>query len=156
MFQLWGHSGSRPSSWLSPRLSPPASPRGWQRSAHKHALDRQVFIVTLTYPCLCFALVVQISLRQGMKADMGALMSLCEKTDNDIRACINTLQVCYIICEDTCQLSSLTTCCFCPVPLRSRPEAGRHQDHSGCLCGAEGPEQRPVSSVAGDLPVTTY
>lgn len=28
-----------------------------------------------------------------MKVDTGALMSLCEKTDNDIRSCINTLQV---------------------------------------------------------------
>ncbi len=28
-----------------------------------------------------------------MKADTGTLMALCEKTDNDIRACINTLQV---------------------------------------------------------------
>lgn len=35
----------------------------------------------------------QISLRQGMKTDTGTLMSLCEKTDNDIRSCINTLQV---------------------------------------------------------------
>lgn len=35
----------------------------------------------------------QISLKQGMRADTGTLMSLCEKTDNDIRACINTLQV---------------------------------------------------------------
>ncbi|XP_072610302.1 chromosome transmission fidelity protein 18 homolog isoform X4 [Vulpes vulpes] len=33
-----------------------------------------------------------ISLRQGMQADPGALAALCEKTDNDIRACINTLQ----------------------------------------------------------------
>ncbi|KAG7237097.1 hypothetical protein INR49_032847 [Caranx melampygus] len=33
-----------------------------------------------------------ISLQQGMKADTGTLMSLCEKTDNDIRSCINTLQ----------------------------------------------------------------
>lgn len=36
---------------------------------------------------------LQISLRQGMQADPGALAALCEKTDNDIRACINTLQV---------------------------------------------------------------
>lgn len=28
-----------------------------------------------------------------MQADPGALAALCEKTDNDIRACINTLQV---------------------------------------------------------------
>ena len=36
---------------------------------------------------------LQISLRQGMRADPGALAALCEKTDNDIRACINALQV---------------------------------------------------------------
>uniref|UniRef100_A0AC11EUU1 Chromosome transmission fidelity factor 18 n=1 Tax=Ovis aries TaxID=9940 RepID=A0AC11EUU1_SHEEP len=34
----------------------------------------------------------EISLRQGMRADPGALAALCEKTDNDIRACINALQ----------------------------------------------------------------
>ncbi|XP_010211448.1 PREDICTED: chromosome transmission fidelity protein 18 homolog [Tinamus guttatus] len=34
----------------------------------------------------------QIALRQGMKADTGALLALCEKTENDIRSCINTLQ----------------------------------------------------------------
>ncbi|XP_058236887.1 chromosome transmission fidelity protein 18 homolog isoform X2 [Hemibagrus wyckioides] len=34
----------------------------------------------------------EITRRQGMKADTGSLMALCEKTDNDIRACINTLQ----------------------------------------------------------------
>ncbi|XP_012587163.1 PREDICTED: chromosome transmission fidelity protein 18 homolog, partial [Condylura cristata] len=33
-----------------------------------------------------------ISLRQGMQVDPGALAALCEKTDRDIRACINTLQ----------------------------------------------------------------
>uniref|UniRef100_A0A8C7ESQ5 Chromosome transmission fidelity protein 18 homolog n=1 Tax=Neovison vison TaxID=452646 RepID=A0A8C7ESQ5_NEOVI len=37
----------------------------------------------------------EISLRQGMRADPGALAALCEKTDNDIRACINTLQFLY-------------------------------------------------------------
>uniref|UniRef100_A0A452DYL5 Chromosome transmission fidelity protein 18 homolog n=1 Tax=Capra hircus TaxID=9925 RepID=A0A452DYL5_CAPHI len=34
----------------------------------------------------------EISLRRGMRADPGALAALCEKTDNDIRACINALQ----------------------------------------------------------------
>lgn len=28
-----------------------------------------------------------------MRTDPGVLAALCEKTDNDIRACINTLQV---------------------------------------------------------------
>ena len=36
---------------------------------------------------------LQISLRRGMRADPGALAALCEKTDTDIRACINALQV---------------------------------------------------------------
>ncbi|KAJ3614928.1 hypothetical protein NHX12_018497 [Muraenolepis orangiensis] len=31
-------------------------------------------------------------LAEGMKADTGTLMALCDKTDNDIRSCINTLQ----------------------------------------------------------------
>nr|XP_030728086.1 chromosome transmission fidelity protein 18 homolog isoform X2 [Globicephala melas] len=34
----------------------------------------------------------EISLRRGMRPDPGALAALCEKTDNDIRACINALQ----------------------------------------------------------------
>ncbi|XP_074202736.1 chromosome transmission fidelity protein 18 homolog isoform X1 [Camelus bactrianus] len=34
----------------------------------------------------------EIALQQGMHADRGALAALCEKTDNDIRACINALQ----------------------------------------------------------------
>lgn len=154
MLQLSGRSGSRPSSWPSRRLSLPASLRGWQRSAvHTGAtyLHSRSRVSTLMLRS-CW----QISLRQGMKVDTGALMSLCEKTDNDIRACINTLQVCRIIGEPTFQLSSLqTTLTLCTVPLRPWPEAGGRQDHSGCLCGAEGPEQRPVLSVAGDLPVTT-
>ncbi|KAJ7422527.1 Chromosome transmission fidelity protein 18 like protein [Willisornis vidua] len=34
----------------------------------------------------------EIALQQGMRADTGALLALCEKTENDIRSCINTLQ----------------------------------------------------------------
>ncbi len=41
-----------------------------------------------------------------MKADTGTLMALCEKTDNDIRACINTLQV-RDVCFKTCQNSNV-------------------------------------------------
>uniref|UniRef100_A0A670XRY0 Chromosome transmission fidelity protein 18 homolog n=1 Tax=Pseudonaja textilis TaxID=8673 RepID=A0A670XRY0_PSETE len=37
----------------------------------------------------------EIAILQGMKADIGALTTLCEKTDNDIRSCINTLQFLY-------------------------------------------------------------
>ncbi|XP_071617349.1 chromosome transmission fidelity protein 18 homolog [Heliangelus exortis] len=34
----------------------------------------------------------EVTLQQGMRADMGALLALCQKTENDIRSCINTLQ----------------------------------------------------------------
>ena len=44
----------------------------------------------------------------------------------------------------------------CTVSSRAWPQAGQHQDHPVCLSGAEGPEQRLVPSVAGDLPVAAY
>lgn len=104
---------------------------------------------------------LQISLRQGMKTDTGTLMSLCEKTDNDIRACINTLQVAEeaslslepVSC--TCRIYITLCVLVCTVPSWPRPQAGGRQDHPVCFCGTEGPEQRLVPSVAGDLPVTT-
>ncbi|XP_036890394.1 chromosome transmission fidelity protein 18 homolog isoform X1 [Sturnira hondurensis] len=45
-----------------------------------------------TVPARLMQRLQEISLRQGLQADPGALAALCEKTDNDIRACINTLQ----------------------------------------------------------------
>ncbi|XP_054445148.1 chromosome transmission fidelity protein 18 homolog isoform X2 [Pteronotus mesoamericanus] len=45
-----------------------------------------------TLPSRLMQRLQEISLRQGLQADPGALAALCEKTDNDIRACINTLQ----------------------------------------------------------------
>ncbi|XP_030890168.1 chromosome transmission fidelity protein 18 homolog [Leptonychotes weddellii] len=57
-------------------------------------LRQQAFL--LYFPSILSSRLTQrlqeISLRQGMQADPGALAALCEKTDNDIRACINTLQ----------------------------------------------------------------
>ena len=35
----------------------------------------------------------QISKKEQLKADMTSLLALCEKADNDIRSCLNTLQV---------------------------------------------------------------
>uniref|UniRef100_A0A7N6AK69 Chromosome transmission fidelity protein 18 homolog n=1 Tax=Anabas testudineus TaxID=64144 RepID=A0A7N6AK69_ANATE len=57
-------------------------------------LRQQAFLLTFpqTQPSRLTQRLAEISLRQGMKADTGTLMSLCEKTDNDIRSCINTLQ----------------------------------------------------------------
>nr|XP_051697419.1 chromosome transmission fidelity protein 18 homolog [Oryctolagus cuniculus] len=45
-----------------------------------------------TLPARLVQRLQEICVRQGMRADVGALAALCEKTDNDIRACINTLQ----------------------------------------------------------------
>ncbi|XP_061536330.1 chromosome transmission fidelity protein 18 homolog isoform X1 [Phycodurus eques] len=57
-------------------------------------LRQQAFLLTFpqTQPSRLAQRLAEISLRQGMKADTGTLMLLCEKTDNDIRSCINTLQ----------------------------------------------------------------
>ncbi|XP_069545824.1 chromosome transmission fidelity protein 18 homolog isoform X1 [Brachyistius frenatus] len=57
-------------------------------------LRQQAFLLTFpqTQPSRLTQRLAEISLQQGLKADSGALMSLCEKTDNDIRSCINTLQ----------------------------------------------------------------
>ncbi|XP_055062012.2 chromosome transmission fidelity protein 18 homolog [Misgurnus anguillicaudatus] len=57
-------------------------------------LRQQAFLLTFpqTLPSRLAQRLTEITRRQGMKADTGTLMALCEKTDNDIRACINTLQ----------------------------------------------------------------
>ncbi|ETE63137.1 Chromosome transmission fidelity protein 18-like protein [Ophiophagus hannah] len=60
-------------------------------------LKQQAFL--LHFPSTLQSRLVQrlheIAILQGMKADIGALTTLCEKTDNDIRSCINTLQFLY-------------------------------------------------------------
>ncbi|XP_040829540.1 chromosome transmission fidelity protein 18 homolog [Ochotona curzoniae] len=57
-------------------------------------LKQQALVLHLppTLPSRLVQRLQEICLRQGMRADPGALAALCEKTDNDIRACINTLQ----------------------------------------------------------------
>ncbi|KAM8843067.1 chromosome transmission fidelity protein 18 homolog isoform 2-T2 [Synchiropus picturatus] len=57
-------------------------------------LRQQAFLLTFphTQPQRLAQRLAEIALKQGMKADTGTLMALCEKTDNDIRCCINTLQ----------------------------------------------------------------
>ncbi|KAM4603613.1 chromosome transmission fidelity protein 18 homolog [Polymixia lowei] len=57
-------------------------------------LRQQAFLLTFpqTQPSRLTQRLAEISRHQGMKADTGTLMALCEKTDNDIRSCINTLQ----------------------------------------------------------------
>uniref|UniRef100_A0A8C1SD75 Chromosome transmission fidelity protein 18 homolog n=1 Tax=Cyprinus carpio TaxID=7962 RepID=A0A8C1SD75_CYPCA len=57
-------------------------------------LRQQAFLLAFprTLPSRLAQRLAEITKQQGMKADTGTLMALCEKTDNDIRACINTLQ----------------------------------------------------------------
>uniref|UniRef100_A0A2K5I077 Chromosome transmission fidelity protein 18 homolog n=1 Tax=Colobus angolensis palliatus TaxID=336983 RepID=A0A2K5I077_COLAP len=55
-------------------------------------LKQQAFL--LHFPPTLPSRLVQ-RLQEGMRTDPGVLAALCEKTDNDIRACINTLQFLY-------------------------------------------------------------
>ncbi|XP_063790933.1 chromosome transmission fidelity protein 18 homolog [Pseudophryne corroboree] len=57
-------------------------------------LRQQAFMLNFpqTLPSRLVQRLYEITIRQGMKSDTGALMALCEKTENDIRSCINTLQ----------------------------------------------------------------
>ncbi|XP_046898586.1 chromosome transmission fidelity protein 18 homolog isoform X2 [Hypomesus transpacificus] len=57
-------------------------------------LRQQAFLLAFpqTLPSRLAQRLAEITRLQGMKADAGALVALCEKTDNDIRSCINTLQ----------------------------------------------------------------
>ncbi|XP_075035376.1 LOW QUALITY PROTEIN: chromosome transmission fidelity protein 18 homolog [Mixophyes fleayi] len=57
-------------------------------------LRQQAFMLNFpqTLPSRLVQRLYEIAVRQGMKSDTGALMALCEKTENDIRSCINTLQ----------------------------------------------------------------
>ncbi|GAB0196474.1 chromosome transmission fidelity protein 18 [Grus japonensis] len=57
-------------------------------------LRQQSFLLNFprTAPSRLAQRLCEITLQQGMRADTGALLALCEKTENDIRSCINTLQ----------------------------------------------------------------
>ncbi|XP_043944875.1 chromosome transmission fidelity protein 18 homolog [Protopterus annectens] len=57
-------------------------------------LRQQAFLLNFpqTLPSRLVQRLYEISRKQGMKADTGTLTALCEKTENDIRSCINTLQ----------------------------------------------------------------
>uniref|UniRef100_A0A8C8SAR7 Chromosome transmission fidelity protein 18 homolog n=1 Tax=Pelusios castaneus TaxID=367368 RepID=A0A8C8SAR7_9SAUR len=57
-------------------------------------LKQQAFLLNFpqTAPSRLVQRLYEIAVKQSMKADTGALMVLCEKTENDIRSCINTLQ----------------------------------------------------------------
>ncbi len=47
--------------------------------------------------CIFFLNPCQVVKKEGMKSDMSTLMALCEKADNDVRACLNSMQVSQLI-----------------------------------------------------------
>ena len=53
------------------------------------------FCVSLLLPSHCTGhlSVTQVSKKEHMSAAMSTMMALCEKSDSDIRSCLNTLQV---------------------------------------------------------------
>lgn len=57
-------------------------------------LRQQAFLLSFpqTAPSRLAQRLGEIAQQQGMRADMGALLALCKKAENDIRSCINTLQ----------------------------------------------------------------
>ncbi|XP_054017272.1 chromosome transmission fidelity protein 18 homolog [Dryobates pubescens] len=57
-------------------------------------LRQQAFLLSFprTAPARLAQRLCEIALQQGMRAEAGALLALCEKAESDIRACINTLQ----------------------------------------------------------------
>ena len=42
--------------------------------------------------------------REGLKASMSTLMALCEKADNDVRTCLNSVQVTVALCKASLQI----------------------------------------------------
>ena len=58
-------------------------------------LRQSALIVTFpqTDPTKLASRLYEVARLERLKSDMNALLALCEKTDNDIRSCLNTLQV---------------------------------------------------------------
>ncbi|XP_031419946.1 chromosome transmission fidelity protein 18 homolog [Clupea harengus] len=76
-------------------------------------LRQQAFLLAFpaTQPSRLTQRLAEISRYQGMKADTGTLMALCEKTDNDIRACINTLQFLHLRGQKHLDQRAVTSVC---------------------------------------------
>lgn len=99
-----------------------------------------------------------------MKADTGTLMALCEKTDNDIRACINTLQVRKMCAQKHARIkiemgllmlivkkNGFAHVYVCAVFTQSWTEALRSAQCQFSLRGIERPKQGTFHSLAGNL-----
>lgn len=57
-------------------------------------LRQNAMVITFpqTEPAKLASRLFEVTKRESLKADMNSLLALCEKTDNDIRSCLNTLQ----------------------------------------------------------------
>lgn len=54
-----------------------------------------IYFMAFACTCIVFFLLLydQITRQESLKTDLTTLIALCEKADNDIRSCLNTLQV---------------------------------------------------------------
>lgn len=89
-----------------------------------------------------------------MKADTGTLMALCEKTDNDIRSCINTLQVrkmCAFLKLVRIKIRVCLIKCVCAVFTQPWTEALGSAQRQFHVCGIERSKQGTLLSLAGNL-----
>lgn len=160
MSQLSDLSDSRPSSSPSPRLSPLDSPRGCQRSVHAESSNMsagtsQINInASLSSADLTAAghedrlRHTDVSVWEDGQRHQGVHQHIAggaRRRDFHFRHSVLPCRGC---------ITQFFFACSCAVPSWTRPEAGGPQDHPVCVSGTEGPEQRLVPPVAGDLPVT--
>ncbi|XP_033750100.1 chromosome transmission fidelity protein 18 homolog [Pecten maximus] len=65
-------------------------------------LRQNAMVITFpqTEPAKLASRLFEVTRRESLKADMNSLLALCEKTDNDIRSCLNTLQFVQRHCKE--------------------------------------------------------
>ncbi|XP_060063519.1 chromosome transmission fidelity protein 18 homolog [Ylistrum balloti] len=65
-------------------------------------LRQNAMVITFpqTEPAKLASRLFEVTRKESLKADMNSLLALCEKTDNDIRSCLNTLQFVQRHCKE--------------------------------------------------------
>ncbi|OWF51090.1 chromosome transmission fidelity protein 18 homolog [Mizuhopecten yessoensis] len=65
-------------------------------------LRQNAMVITFpqTEPAKLASRLYEVTRKESLKADMNSLLALCEKTDNDIRSCLNTLQFIHRHCKE--------------------------------------------------------
>lgn len=160
MSQLSDLSDSRPSSSPSPRLSPLDSPRGCQRSVHAEHSNMSAGTLQINNNTSLSSADLtaaghedrlrhaDVSVWEDGQRHQGVHQHIAGGAwRRDFHFRHSVLPCCGYITQ-------FFLACSCAVPSWTRPEAGGPQDHPVCVSGTEGPEQRLVPPVAGDLPVT--